>query len=91
MTAHCNKGCGQTWPRHPALEVDCPQCQAPSGRRCRRPSGHGCNAHAARVLAAYDAGHFGVCPWECCRPKERPLPTELPGGEWRPQGSLFDA
>lgn len=57
--------CGQYWPRDPALEVACPQCQAPVGVKCRRPSGHSGNfvrLHAARDQAAMDAGLLQRCP-----------------------------
>lgn len=77
MGVGCNKGCGRTWPRHPAREVSCPDCNARVGQRCRRPSEHGAaDYHRARYLAAYDAGHFGECPWNCCRPRGRKLPGE---------------
>jgi hypothetical protein len=77
---HCNKGCGRSWPRHPSLEVTCPHCEAGPGHPCQRPSEHRTQVpHHDRYLAAYDAGHFGECPWNCCRPKERPLPKELTG------------
>jgi len=35
--------CEQSWDRDPALEVECPQCYAEPGSRCRRPSGHPVN------------------------------------------------
>jgi len=56
--------CGRTWPRDPALEVPCPQCQAPVGVACKRPSGHGGNfvdVHATRDQAAMDAGKLTKC------------------------------
>ncbi len=82
MTVHCNKGCGRTWPRHPVLEVDCPACPATAGSRCKRPSGHqAADYHHARVLLAYDEGHFGSCPWECCRPEGRTLLSERAGAD----------
>jgi len=28
------KHCGQEWPRDPALEVPCPKCEAPIGKKC---------------------------------------------------------
>jgi hypothetical protein len=56
------KACGQTWPREPALEVLCPTCQAPIGRKCRRPSGYGCDLHAERDREAMRRGIYGPCP-----------------------------
>src|SRR4051794_8947585 len=45
--------CGQTWPRDPILEVACPTCRAPLGRRCKRPGGHDASDdHVARDLLA---------------------------------------
>ena len=83
MTVHCQKGCGMSWPRHPALEVACPNCQAPVGSWCKRPSEHrAAQMHHDRLLHAYDAGNFGECPWACCRPNGRLLPSEQPGGKW---------
>lgn len=69
MTAHCLKGCGKTWPRDPVLEVACPTCNAPVGRRCKRPSGHGVwggQPHPARDVLADRCGFYGACPWQCC-------------------------
>lgn len=58
--------CGQTWPRDPALEVACPECLAPIGRKCKRPSGHGVwggQFHAARdELAMKSVPGYGKCP-----------------------------
>lgn len=69
-TARCLRpGCDKTWPRDPALEVACPTCMAPAGRRCRRPSEHVAFAkgvHAARDVAADEAGHYGPCPLSTC-------------------------
>jgi len=79
MTVGCNKGCGMTWRRHPALEVPCSECKAKVGSHCRRPSGHECTYHKPRILQAYDEGHFKECPWNICRPDERPLPSERQG------------
>lgn len=61
MTVTCSQ-CGETWPRDPALEVACPTCHAPVGRRCKRPSGHGCSLHHTRDQAAMDAGFMRPCP-----------------------------
>lgn len=60
MTATC-KRCGETWPRDPALEVPCPQCQAPVGVKCRRPSGHPCELHHGRDQRAMDEGFLRPC------------------------------
>lgn len=59
VTCH---NCGQTWPRHPALEVKCPDCRAPVGQNCRRPSGHNCDIHARREALAVDTGVLPMCP-----------------------------
>lgn len=67
---HCRRqGCGQTWPRDPALEVICPTCRAPIGRACARPSEHrtwGGEPHAERDIAADRAGRYGPCPLGWC-------------------------
>lgn len=63
MTVRCSR-CGQEWPRDPALEVECPTCHAPVGRKCRRPSGHrvfGDQPHAARDYLAMERGFFKKC------------------------------
>lgn len=57
--------CGQEWPRDPALEVPCPQCQAPVGRPCKRPSEHnvwGNQPHASRDQLAMERGFLKPCP-----------------------------
>ena len=61
MTVTC-RYCGQTWPRDPALEVECPVCQARVGVKCRRPSGHRCVLHAGRDQRAMDEGFLQRCP-----------------------------
>lgn len=70
MTAYCLKpDCGRTWPRDPALEVACPTCRAPAGRRCKRPSGHrvfGGAPHDTRDRLADRLGHYGKCPSGRC-------------------------
>ncbi len=60
MTVTCI--CGDEFPRHPALEVACPSCQAPIGKSCKRPSGHnvfrgtdGEELHGLRRKAAFKA------------------------------------
>lgn len=67
---HCRReGCGKTWTRDPALEVACPTCRAPIGRRCARPSEHrtwGGEPHAERDIAADQAGYYGSCPLGWC-------------------------
>lgn len=63
MPVSCSR-CGQTWPRDPALEVDCPTCHAPVGRRCVRPSEHkvfGGQFHPDRDRAAMAAGFMQKC------------------------------
>lgn len=66
------QNCGQTWARDPALEVACPTCKAPAGRRCRRPSGHRTPygvPHADRDRAAMAAGKLAPCRGpECGKP-----------------------
>lgn len=62
-------GCDRSWPRDPVLEVDCPDCHAPVGVRCRRPSGHSgplVELHAARDLLADHVGAYGDCPLKSC-------------------------
>lgn len=60
--AQCSR-CGQTWPRDPRLEVECPDCHAPVGSRCRRPSGHTAAIHLAREQRAVDLGYLDAeCP-----------------------------
>ena len=54
--------CGRTWPRDPALAVPCPTCYAPTGRRCRRPSGHGCDVHRAREIREQEGDRSGLYP-----------------------------
>ena len=61
MTATC-WNYGETWPRDPALEVECPTCHARVGVKCRRPSGHSCELHHSRDQAAMDAGFLRPCP-----------------------------
>jgi hypothetical protein len=61
MTARC-KACGQQWPCDPALEVECPDCHARPGAKCRRPSGHACDIHAARDRLAMARGFLTPCP-----------------------------
>ena len=54
--------CGQSYPQDPPFEVECPTCKAPPGSYCRRPSEHSgpfVPFHAARDLAAKDAGFYG--------------------------------
>lgn len=78
---HCAKpGCSLTWPRDPALEVDCPDCAAPVGVGCRRPSGHSggfVELHGSRDLAADAAGAYGTCPLGLCGVADRPVQRDL--------------
>lgn len=62
-------GCGQEWPRDPALEVTCPTCGAGVGHRCKRPSEHAAaKIHAGRDrLALATVEGYTVCtgaPWD---------------------------
>lgn len=66
MTGPCVcHNCGETWPRHPALEVPCPTCQAPIGQACRKPSGHNRwsyeGPHVSREQAAVNAEIMSIC------------------------------
>lgn len=62
MSATCDR-CGQSWPRDPALEVECPTCRAAVGTWCKRPSGHkAMRLHSERDLAALAAGKMVKCP-----------------------------
>jgi len=62
VTCHA---CGEEWPRHPALEVECPVCRAHVGVHCKKPSGHAFwrNAlpHVEREQRAVDAGKMTRC------------------------------
>lgn len=67
MTVRCE--CGDEFPRHPALEIKCPTCQARPGKPCVRPSEHtvfrgsdGLSLHRARRKAA-----FAAKPCSCLR------------------------
>jgi predicted RNA-binding Zn-ribbon protein involved in translation (DUF1610 family) len=60
LTVKCNR-CGQSWPRDPALEVECPTCGAGIGHQCKRPSGHRASFHGARDLKAMDDGKLTKC------------------------------
>ena len=69
MTVSCS-ACGQEWSRDPALEVECPKCEAKVGHYCRvrRPSGHTANfgnetlIHPSRDQPAMDKGFIQRCP-----------------------------
>jgi hypothetical protein len=55
--------CGETWPRDPALEVECPDCHKRVGAWCARPSGHrAMTLHAARERLAMERGFLHRCP-----------------------------
>src|SRR5579871_37269 len=49
--------CGHEWPRHPALEVECPRCQSRIGFYCghKRPSGHKVRFGAALIHVEREA------------------------------------
>lgn len=78
--ARCN-GCGEEWPRDPALEVECPDCKAGIGSPCRRPSGHVCGIHASRDCLAMEKGVLAPCPAATRLPPPEPAQT--------PQLALF--
>jgi len=80
MSVSCSR-CGREWPRDPALEVECPTCGAPVGRRCQRPSQHGVfgnQLHPQRDIAAMAAGFLARC-------SAAPVQESKPG-----QGTLFE-
>jgi hypothetical protein len=56
--------CGETWPRDPRLEVECPRCRPPIGLRCKRPSEHQASEiHVEREQLAVDRGFLSkTCP-----------------------------
>lgn len=61
--------CGREFDRDPALEVECPKCNAEPGSPCRRPSGHPVNMntnlhgiHADRDRKALREGVYEPCP-----------------------------
>lgn len=54
--------CGVAQPYHPVLAIECPDCGAKPGRKCKRPSGHRTRQpHADRINAAYETG-YTKCP-----------------------------
>lgn len=59
------RSCGEEWPRHPALEVACPDCGASVGVHCKKPSGHtfwkSALPHVAREQRALDEGKMHRC------------------------------
>jgi ribosomal protein S27E len=62
MTVTC-EACGQSWVRHPALEVACPDCGVRVGAWCMRPSGHrATELHMAREQLSLDRGLLQMCP-----------------------------
>lgn len=78
--AQCSR-CGQTWPRDPRLEVECPECHAPVGSRCKRPSGHTCVFHVSREQRAVDLGYLDAeCPADRDNSGPR-LPQPAPIGD----------
>lgn len=75
--------CRHEWKRDPVFEVKCPTCKAKVGAFCKRPSGHSgplVNFHAARDLAASDAGAYDH---ECIEPDMEEAHVE--GGTCGPQ------
>jgi hypothetical protein len=77
--AHCRR-CGQTWPRDPRLEVDCPRCGAAAGTSCRRPSGHAAaEIHVEREQLAVDRGVLSApCPASVALVPEAAAQTQPP-------------
>jgi hypothetical protein len=82
-----NAGCNREWDRDPALEVDCPTCQAEAGTLCRRPSGHTVwnsdwnlpkGIHPDRDAKALDDGCYGECPLGKCPESLEELSPESP-------------
>ena len=62
VTCHA---CGEEFPRHPALEVKCPDCGANVGVHCTKPSGHTFwkheLPHVNREQLAVDRGLMNIC------------------------------
>lgn len=71
------EACGQTWPRHPALEVPCPRCRAAIGSPCKRPSEHTAeHFHRQREQLAVDRGLLELCPeGPTMRARRRAIPS----------------
>ena len=79
MTLTCN-ACGREWPRHPALEVECPVCGADVGLGCRRPSGHAgpfIEPHTEREQLAVDRKRLEMCPEGPTAKRQRTQPALL--------------
>ena len=77
MTAICHR-CGERWPRHPALEVECPKCHATVGVGCCRPSGHSgplIEPHIEREQRVVDEGMLGLCTASAVKDSARPSPS----------------
>ncbi|MBO3273104.1 zinc finger domain-containing protein [Hymenobacter defluvii] len=77
MSFICNH-CGETWDKHPATQVACPDCKAKVGSPCVRPSGHTLmygEVHIAREQVAVDTGLLSkTCP-NAPRPPVTPTAT----------------
>ena len=89
MAAVCN-ACGKEWPRHPALEVQCPICNAAVGAGCSRPSGHAgplIEPHAEREQRAVEEGVLDLCPEGPARKKQSAMQKRAP--ETEPQPALL--
>ena len=90
----CNN-CGETWLRHPATVVPCPDCKAAAGSVCKRPSGHnlfGDDVHLCREQLAVDQGLLTKCPQALPAPTPSPAAAPVIVPAARPvltQGSLF--
>ena len=87
VTCHA---CGEQWPRHPALEVPCPTCQADVGKACHKPSGHARwdyeGPHVPREQRAVDEGFMSICT--ASRGAE---PTDSSAREPAAPGPLFES
>lgn len=80
MAAVCH-ACGTEWPRHPALEVECPLCNAAVGVGCCRPSGHTgpfIEPHVEREQRAVDEGVLELCAEGPTRKGASPEPERQP-------------
>jgi hypothetical protein len=87
--------CGETWNRHPATVVPCPDCKAAAGAVCKRPSGHnlfGDDVHLCREQLAVDRGLLLKCSQAVAQVPACPAPAALVVPAARAvatQGTLF--
>jgi len=80
MTVSCAY-CKQEWKRDPALDVPCPTCNVPIGKKCVRPSEHtvwGGQPHMSRDKAAMLTGILQKCSKA---PKNASPSIEIPIGQ----------